>query len=139
MTAKDYMRKIRGMEFKLRGLEEAIIVLDSKRKKITSSWSDIPTASGVSDRAADLTVKLIETQHKYIREWDELIDARNEAEKILARMDDDTHANVLWSYYIRCKTWEQVAVEMGFSESYTYTMHGLALNEFERLMQESSK
>ena len=139
MTAKDYLRKIRGMEFKLRSLDEAILVLDSKRTKITSSWSDMPTASGVSDRVADLTVKLIEMKHRYIKEWDELIDARNEADKILARMDDILHANVLWLYYIRCKTWEQVAVEMSFSESYIFTLHGLALNEFEALMEDSSK
>ena len=139
MTAKDYLRKIRGMEFKLRSLDEAILVLDSKRTKITSSWSDMPTASGVNDRVADLTVKLIEMKHKYIKEWDELIDARNEADKILARMDEFLHANVLWLYYIRCKTWEQVAAEMSFSESYIFTMHGLALNEFEALMEDSSK
>ena len=139
MTAKDYLRKIRGMEFKLRSLDENILILDSKRTKITSSWSDMPTASGVNDRVADLTVKLIEMKHRYIKEWDELIDARNEADKILARMDDFLHANVLWLYYIRCKTWEQVAAEMSFSESYIFTMHGLALNEFEALMEDSSK
>lgn len=139
MTAKEYLKDIRTQEFRLRSLEEAIVVLEAKAQKVTQSWSDMPMQQGASDGTAGIIVKMVDAKSQYIADWDKLIDDRRAAEEILKLMDNTTHAGLLWLYYIRCKGWCDVSKEMGFSESYIYTMHGIALNEFQELMEDSSK
>lgn len=137
MQAKDFLKDLRTQDYRLRSIEEAILVLESKATKVTSAWKDIQVTGGVNDGIAGIVVKLIETQQKYIREWDRLIDDRNAAERLIAKMENKNHATLLWLYYVRMKNWEQVAEIMSFSISYVFTMHGVALAEFQRIVDES--
>jgi hypothetical protein len=139
MAGKEYLKSIREQEFKLRTLEDAILNLETKSTKVTSSWKDSPVQGGVNEGMAGIVVKLIETQQKYIKAWDKLIDDRNEAYDMICSMDNTTNATVLWLYYIRCYTWEQVAVSMSYSISYIFTLHGLALAEFKRVYEDRIK
>ena len=139
MTAKEYLKEIRTQEFRLRSLEEAIVVLEAKAQKVTQSWSDMPMQQGASDGIAGIIVKMVDTKRQYIADWDKLIDDRRAAEEILKLMENTTHAGLLWLYYIRCKDWTVVAEEMGFAERHIYRMHGNALQEFQTLMDDVSK
>lgn len=139
MTAKEYLKEIRTQEFRLRNLEEAIVVLEAKSQKVTQSWSDMPMQQGASDGVAGILVKMVDAKNKYVADWDRLIDDRRGAEDILRRMNNSTHSELLWLYYIRCKGWKDVALVMGFSESHVFTMHGNALQEFQELMEDGSK
>ena len=138
MTAKDYLKDIRTQEFRLRSIEEAILVLETKATKVTSTWSDMP-GGGVNDGIAGIVLKLVETRQKYIAQWDRLIDDRNEAMKMLAKLKKNYHYDVLWLYYIRCKNWIEVSEAMHISESYAFMLHGQALAELQLIMQDSSK
>ena len=136
MTAKDYLKDIRTQEFRLRSIEEAILVLEAKATKVTTTWRDMP-GGGQSDGISGIIVKMVETQQKYIEQWDKLIDDRNEAMTMLTKLSKSGYYNVLWLYYIRCKSWVHVSEEMHISESYAYTLHGQALSELQKIMEEN--
>lgn len=136
MKPKDFLKELRTQEFRLRSLEEAIMVLEAKATKVTSSWSDTPSSGGVKQGMAEIVDKLIDTKKRYIVEWDKLIDNRTIAENCLWKMENTTHSTLLWLYYVRVKSWQQVAEEMSFSESYVFTMHGLALEEYSKIMEQ---
>lgn len=65
-----------------------------------------------------------------------LIDLRREACDLLNRLDDDKHYKVLHRRYILYRSFENIAVEMGYSYRNILYLHGRALQAFERVLEE---
>lgn len=49
--------------------------------------------------------------------------------EIINRVENTTYRSLLIAYYINCKTWEQVAEDIGYDSRYVYKLHGRALKE----------
>lgn len=135
MTAKEYLRQIRAIEMTLKSLEEEIMTLETRARKVTSSWQSDPvqtTSSG--DGMANVVIKIIEKKKDYENMWDKLIDKRTECEKLLLKMNNPLHYTILFEYYIKGKNWDQVSESIHFSTSYIKSQHGWALLDFEKVM-----
>lgn len=135
MTAKEYLRQIRAIEMTLKSLEEEIMTLETRARKVTSSWQSDPvqtTSSG--DGMANVVIKIIEKKKEYENMWGKLIDKRTECEKLLLKMNNPLHYTILFEYYIKGKNWDQVSESIHFSTSYIKSQHGWALLDFEKVM-----
>ena len=137
MTAKDYLRRIRGMELDLRTIEDEIVTIESALTKVTPSYQadGWVNSSSSNDKMTNGVCRLIEKKREYEKAWDKLIDERMAAEKIIYRMDNRLHATVLWEHYIKAKTFEYIAVKLNISYRHLMRVHGYALEDFRTLYE----
>ena len=50
---------------------------------------------------------------------------------LINRLDNTIYRTLLIARYINCKTWEQIADEMGYDLRWIYRLHGKALKAIE--------
>lgn len=141
MTAKDYLRRIRGMELDLRTIEGEITEIETALTHITPKYQTDGwvNSSGSNDKMTDGVCKLIAKRWEYEKAWDALIDERDTVEKALFQMTNRVHANILWWYYIKAVRWERVAVEVNMDMRWVYRLHGRALAEYEKAYKSATK
>lgn len=135
MTAKEYLEYVRSLEVRLRMKEERIAqlqhdicslqALDYAKDKITGG-----SPIDVSDKIARLDELIQDTN----REWDELIEMREQAKVLIAKLESATQQEVLTKRYIQNKRWEQIAVELNITWRHTFRIHRAALKEFSQKM-----
>lgn len=135
MNAKEYLEYVRSLEVRLRMKEERIAqlqhdicslqALDYAKDKITGG-----SPIDVSDKVARLD-ELIRAANE---EWDELIEMREQAKTLIAKLESAAQQEVLTKRYIQNKRWEQIAVEMNITWRHTFRIHRAALEEFSQKM-----
>ena len=137
MTAKDYLRRIRGMELDLRTIEEEITELETALTKVTPSYQTDGwvNSSSSNDKMTNGVCKLIAKKREYEKAWDALIDERDRAERMLYQMDNRLHATVLWEHYVKAKKFEYIAVKLNISYRTLMRVHGYGLEEFRRVYE----
>lgn len=128
MTAKEYLEYVRSLDTRLRMKEERIAqlqhdicslqALDYAKDKITGG-----SPIDVSDKIARLDELIRDTN----REWDELIEMREQAKTFISKLESATQQEVLTKRYIQNKRWEQIAVEMNITWRHTFRIHRAAL------------
>ena len=134
MTAKEYLRRIRGMELDLKTIEDEILVIETALTRITPSLqTDWVNSSAGNDKMTSGVCKLIDKKREYEKAWDELIDTRGCAEKILFQINNRDHSQLLWMYYVKAKSFEMIAVTMSYSYRHITRLHGYALEDFRQL------
>lgn len=135
MTAKEYLEYVRSLEIRLRMKEERIAqlqhdicslqALDYAKDKITGG-----SPIDVSDKIAHLDELIRDTN----REWDELIEMREQAKTLISKLESAKQQEVLTKRYIQNKRWEQIAVEMNITWRHTFRIHRAALETFSQKM-----
>ena len=135
MTAKEYLEYVRSLEVRLRMKEERIAqlqhdicslqALDYAKDKITGG-----SPIDVSDKIARLDELIQDTN----REWDELIEMREQAKTLISKLESATQQEVLTKRYIQNKRWEQIAVELNITWRHTFRIHRAALDGFSQKM-----
>lgn len=138
MTAKTYLNQIRLAEIKITdGLEE-MAQLKALATKVTSAMDgEVVSGSKNPDKMTDAVHKIIKLQEKINRFVDKYVDIKTEALELLSQVADPVHYKILHSRYVLYKTWEQIADEIGYTYQWTCHLHGIALLEFEKILQNS--
>jgi hypothetical protein len=138
MTAKTYLNQIRKAEIKITdGLEE-LERLNALATKVTSAMDgEAVSGSKNPDKMADAVCKIIKLQEEINRDVDKYVDIKSEALELLSQIENPTHYKILHSRYVLYKTWEQIACEIGFTYQWVCQLHGVALQEFEKILKNS--
>ena len=134
MTGKEYLRSIRALNEDIDQKTQDIYELRSRLESISamSVKGDMICQTGTSDGLASGIAKLVDAETEWNRLVDGWVEKRNEAERRLQAMRDRRYGRLLHLYYLSGKTWEEVAVSMGYTWRWTYKVHGKALIAFER-------
>ncbi len=141
MTAKDYLRRIRGLELDLRTIEDEIVTIESALTRVTPTYQSDGwvNSSSSNDKMTDGVCKLIEKKREYEKAWDALIDERQTAEKALYKMDNRVHATILWLHYIKAMKFEYIAVKESISYRHLMRLHGYALEDFRTIYEKMAQ
>lgn len=137
MKAKIYLKKIEKMEIKLKKMDEDIERLNALATRTTSALGgDRVQTSGSKDRMADCTVKMADLRNRINKEWDMLIDYKEEAWKILEQCDPECIALISEKYF-QFKSWEEIAVDMNYTYQWVSGgLHQKALAQVQRALDE---
>lgn len=135
--AKTYLLKIRYLE---EMINEKITDRDAVREmlyRVTPILKDdVVSSSGNQDKIGTGAAKLADYEAELDRLIDKLVDMKRVILTQLEKLKDIDHYKVLKLRYVHCYTFERIATEMNYSYRGICYLHGRALNEFEKIMNE---
>lgn len=129
---KNYKYEKEWIKDRLLELEERKEILN---KLIATYGLNAGGSSEINDRLAEKLAKLMDKTNEYI-------DMLNESEKrlfkiteMLDKMNNKQYRNILYKKYILGIKMEEIAVIIEKDFKYTCTLHGYALNEFDKICE----
>ena len=131
MTAKEYLWRVRDAERELKQLEQAYTQAraDILHLKGIAYDADKVTGGKIGDLSGAI-VSLEGYAQRLNAKWDELINLRETAKKLIDTLKDGRYREVLTLRYLDGQSWEQVAVTMGYTYRGVTGLHGKALKVF---------
>lgn len=131
MTAKEYLWRVRDAERELKQLEQAYTQAraDILHLKGIAYDADKVTGGKIGD-LSDAIAALEGYAQRLNAKWDELINLRETAKRLIDTLKDGRYREVLTLRYLDGQSWEQVAVTMGYTYRGVTGLHGKALKVF---------
>ena len=136
MTAKTYLKRIRLLDERIDDGCEELAQLDALLKKVTAAMGgEVVSSSKDRDKMTDILHKIDNLRKKLNRNVDKYVDIKNEAADLLPMVENPVYQTILHSRYVLYKTFENIADEIGYTYQWTVHLHGLALLEFEKILE----
>lgn len=139
MKAKDYLKQLQKLdkliENKLAEKEQWRAIATSTTQQMTP---DRVQTSGNHQKMADAIHKLIEIEAEIDACIDRLVDTKKEVISTLERLNP-TEYDLLHKVYVQYFTFDDVAIKRGKSYSWVTTVHGRALKNVQRMLDERKK
>lgn len=134
MSAREFLRSLRRADElinrKLLQLEELRTTAESITMTLTQ---DVVQTSRNTSRE-DLLVKIIDLDYEINSAIDKYADDKREAMRIIDTLEDDRLISILYRRYLERQPWEQIAVEMSYTYRRVTQLHGMALQELDKII-----
>mgnify|MGYP000876554104 CR=1 FL=1 len=134
MTAKQYLRQVRRLDNIVNAKLEQVEMLRAMTTRMTTKLStDKVQESNIPDKIPTLICKIVDLEKEITNNIDKLINLKTEVMRKIDSIQNDDYKLLLTLRYLNFKTWEQIAVEMGFTFQWVHELHKRALIEFEKV------
>lgn len=147
MKIKEYLLQIRKydkiIDNKIRDREQIrsmllSITVELKEDKVQTSL--------VGDSFGDGIAKLVDLEKDIDSAIDKFVDLKREIISAIDNLEKVEQADILYKRYLqydrdngyKLKTWEEIAVEMGYSYQWVCKIHGRALQNLEKIINAKS-
>lgn len=138
MRAKAYLIEIGKLDRKIENKQMEIEHLRGLLESVTPRLKEVNVQSSLSgDKMGDTIAKIIELQEQINAEIDKYVDRKIEAMKLINQLADDDCINILIRRYINYEEWEDIAAALHYSRQWVDKKHGLALLEFQKIIDVS--
>ena len=128
MTTKEYLAQAYRINQRINSKLEQIVSLRELATKATSTLSDTPPSGSRNAHSMEgIIVKMMELENEINADIDVLIDLKKEIMSIIKKINNPEQQTLLELRYLCFKTWEQIAVDMGYSIQNAYKVHDRAL------------
>ena len=128
MTAKDFLSQAYRIDQRINSKLEQVQSLRELATKATATLSDVPASGSRKVHSmSDIIDKMIDLEAEINADIDRLVDLKREIVTAIKRVQNPEHQTLLELRYLCFKTWEQIAVQMGYSIQNSYKMHDRAL------------
>lgn len=140
METQQYLQQISRLDRMIKNKIAEIAEL----KELACSISAINTDDKVKstpnfDKIGSNIAKIQELEYKLDVIIDEYVDKKNLIISQIDSMDNELHYEILFARYIEKKTFEKIAVEVGYSWRQIVRLHEQALQKFEKKYGDSYK
>lgn len=116
------------MDQRINSKLEQIVSLRELATKATSILSDTPPSGSRNVHSMEgIIVKMMELENEINADIDVLVDLKKEIMSIIKKINNPEQQTLLELRYLCFKTWEQIAVDMGYSIQNAYKVHDRAL------------
>lgn len=139
--AQIYLERIRSIDYQIEGLLVEKESLEDTLLRVTPTMSAVSGSSGGGnqDKLGSTVARIVDMEARIDRAVDDLINLKNEASTLLARLEVPEHYRVLHERYIQYKSFEQIAAGMNYSYRNVHYKHGRALQAFGKVLEEYRK
>lgn len=135
MTAKEYLNQVKNLESKMKILKEEI---DTLREMVVSTGAiqqgERVLSSGTQDKMAETICKINEKEC----EWNDLMRefalARANVIINIQKLNNPEYEQILYKRYCQSKKWEEIALEMNYTYQWVCKLHGRALLELDKVL-----
>lgn len=140
MTAKEYLAQAYRIDQRINSKLEQIVSLRALATKATSTLSDTPPGDTRNVHSMEgIIVKMIDLEDEINKDIDTLVDLKREIMDAIKKINNPEYQTLLELRYLCFKTWEQIAVEMGYDLRYLHKLHNRALESCEINFKEDTK
>ena len=136
MTAKEFLNSYKTETSKLRIYEEEIERLQTEAESVTQRIDGMPAAGKISDRVGNIASKMADLTIEAMIQRDKCTLARKEIINTIMRISRNEQIDVLYKRYINGMKWEEIAVDMNYNYRTVLKIHGRALVEIEKLLED---
>lgn len=134
MTVKDYLGQAYRIDNRINSKLEQISSLRELATKATSTLTDMPrNPSRNTHPMESIIIKMIELEAEINNDIDTLVDLKREIVKLIKSIGNTEHQTLLELRYLCFKSWEQIAVDMGYELRYLHKIHGRALESCDEI------
>ena len=128
MTVKEYLQQGYRIDQRINSKIAQITSLHELATKATATLSDMPgNATPNTHRMEDIIVKMVDLENEINADIDRLVDLKAEMVSAIKNVRNPELQTLLELRYLCFKTWEQIAVELGYSIESIYRHHREAL------------
>jgi DNA-directed RNA polymerase specialized sigma subunit len=131
MTAKQYMNRVRRVDQEIQMLERMIQKTRDSVESITQKYDGDGAQATKNPHKFD---RLVELEGLVDQKIQEQLTLKAETLLTIGKLKDRRQRMVLTEYYLEMKTWEQVAVDIGYSYQHVMRLHGYALKAVSEIM-----
>lgn len=128
---KQWLGRARFIDREIALLQKTKEETRDRMMKITQSYESDGAQVSKDPHKYD---RLVEIENMIDAKVDELTEAKKEILQVIFKLEDRRQKMVLISYYIRMKTFEQIAVEMNYSFRQIINIRRCGIMEVQRLM-----
>lgn len=136
MKAKEFLKRHAASQYKIAALEAEIQNLYHSGIKSPSGNDGQPRGSDISDTAGNLAAKIADLRTDAEWLWQEQRKIKWDVEKALYALEEPEQFRVCWLKYIDLKEWSEIAAEMDRTERTVQRIHGNALQEVQKYIDE---
>ena len=130
MTAKEYLGQAYRIDQRINSKMEQIASLNLLARKATTVFSDMPGNSTRNiHRMEDVIIKIVDMESEINADIDRLVDLKKEIAGVIHGVSNLEYQTLLELRYLCFKTWEQIAVDMGYSIQHIYRLRDKALTQ----------
>ena len=133
--AKEYLKSIRTLDMAIKVKEEELYRLKLNIASLSPQTTGERVMNSSNSDMMSTVDKIVDMQAVINAEIDRLVDLKEEARTKINQLKDTRYVSLLTDYYINCKTWEQVADDMGYDLRWVYRLHGRALQSFSKIFE----
>lgn len=130
MTTKEYLGQAYRLDQRINSKLEQIASLNELATKCTGVLTGMPrNPNRGTSTMADAVAKIVDLQAEINRDIDRLVDLKREMVRLIKAVDNTEYQTLLELRYLCFKTWEQIAVDMGYSIQHIYRLREKAYDE----------
>jgi hypothetical protein len=138
MTVKEYLTQAYRIDQRINSKLEQVASLRELASKATATLSDMHHKPNRNTGSMETIIcKMIDLENEINHDIDTLVDLKRDIVTIIKRIENPEYQTLLELRYLCFKTWEQIAVDMGYSLQYAFRMHEKALKCIESCKEES--
>lgn len=131
MTAKQYMNRVRRVDQEIQMLERMIQKTRDSVESMTQKYDGDGAQATKNPHKFD---RLVELEGLVDQKIQEQLTLKTETLLTIGKLKDRRQRMILTEYYLEMKTWEQVAVDIGYSYQHVMRLHGYALKAVSEIM-----
>jgi DNA-directed RNA polymerase specialized sigma subunit len=130
MTKKEYLSQAYRLDQRINSKLAQVTALNDLATKCTTTLTDMPRNPnrGISTMA-DAVEKIVDLQSEINRDIDALVDLKRDIVRAIKAVVNTEYQTILELRYLCFKTWEQIAVDMGYNVRHVYRIHDEAVNQ----------
>lgn len=130
MTAKAYLSQSLRLNQRINSKLEQIQSLRELATKCTPFLTGMPKSPNQDGSLmADTVLKIIDLEKELQKDIDRLVDLKKEIMAVVKAVVNMECQTLLEQRYLCFKSWEQIAVDMGYNVRHVYRLHDEALQK----------
>ena len=137
MTAREYLQTIRDRRERIKVLLEEIEQLRTDAESVSINLDGMPRNNGQSS-FEKLAIQLAEAETQLTDEMSGLWSETMKAHRLIGQVSNSQRQQILTKRYLKNQRWEEIAYEMHFSWQHCFRVHGLALAELDKILQDNN-
>lgn len=128
MTIKEYLSQAYRIDQRINSKLEQIQQLRDLAAKATSTISETSVSNTSNkQRMESIVVKILDLERETNEDIDTLVDLKRNIVTLIKMVKNPDYQTLLELRYLCFKSWEQIAVDMGYGIDNIYKMHNKAL------------
>lgn len=128
--ARTYLEQAYRIDQRINSKIEQVASLHNLATKANSTLTDMPGSPNRNiHKMEDIIVKIVDLENEINQDIDMLVDLKTEIMQVIKKVDDLELQTLLEQRYLNFRTWEQIAVDMGYNVRHLYRMHDQALKK----------